>query len=133
MDISTCLTQDYLYAVGAENNKQGLLFSKNKKSWNKVNKYVTIRIIIKKFCDPLDQNKVFFMDTWLHHTVDGGKTVVKTGEKSKHVDIVYMDGPNDTGLWVVGCDRGLYETWDHASNWHYKPNLPIILNFIKWL
>ena len=78
------------------------------------------------FCDPLDENKVFFMDTWLHHTADGGKTVVKTGEKSKHVDnhCIWID-PDDTDHWIVGCDGGIYETWDHASNWHFKPNLPI--------
>ena len=128
MDISPANT-DCLYAlVEAENNKQGLYFSKNKgESWNKVNKYVTSGNYYQEvFCDPLDQNKVFFMDTWLHHTVDGGKTVVKTGEKSKHVDnhCIWID-PEDTDHWIVGCDGGLYETWDHASNWHYKPNLPI--------
>ena len=70
MDISPANT-DYLYAlVEAENNKQGLYFSKNKgESWNKVNKYVTSGNYYQEvFCDPLNQNKVFFMDTWLHHT-----------------------------------------------------------------
>ena len=33
--------------------------------------------------------------------------------------------PNDTKQWLVGCDGGLYETWDAASNWQYKPNLPV--------
>jgi hypothetical protein len=25
----------------------------------------------------------------------------------------------------MGCDGGVYETWDHAASWHYKDNLPI--------
>ena len=33
--------------------------------------------------------------------------------------------PSNTNHWLVGCDGGLYETWDHAKNWHYKTNLPI--------
>lgn len=128
MDISPA-NPDYIYAlVEAENNKQGLYVSKDRgESWNKKNKYVTSGNYYQEvFCDPLNKHKVFFMDTWLHHTEDGGKTIVKTGEKSKHVDnhCIWID-PNDTDHWIVGCDGGIYETWDHASNWHYKPNLPI--------
>ena len=128
MDISPA-NPDYLYAlVEAENNKQGLYVSKDRgESWDKKNKYVTSGNYYQEvFCDPINCDKVFFMDTWLHHTSDGGKTVVKTGEKSKHVDnhCIWIN-PKDTDHWIVGCDGGIYETWDHASNWHFKPNLPI--------
>jgi hypothetical protein len=80
------------------------------KAGEKVNKYVTSGNYYQEvFCDPKDPKKVFFMDTWLHHTTDGGKTVVKTGEKSKHVDnhCIWIN-PNDTGpldsrmrRWIV--------------------------------
>jgi len=128
MDISPA-DPDYIYAlVEAEKDQQGLYVSKDRgESWKKANKYVTSGNYYQEvFCDPLDKDKVFFMDTWLHHTDDGGKTVVKTGEKSKHVDnhCIWID-PSDTDHWIVGCDGGVYETWDHASNWHFKPNLPI--------
>jgi hypothetical protein len=26
---------------------------------------------------------------------------------------------------ILGCDGGIYETWDHANSWHFKSNLPI--------
>ena len=128
MDISPA-NPDFLYAlVEAEKDQKGLYVSKDRgESWKKANKYVTSGNYYQEvFCDPLDENKVFFMDTWLHHTADGGKTVVKTGEKSKHVDnhCIWID-PSDTDHWIVGCDGGIYETWDHAENWHFKPNLPI--------
>ena len=128
MDISPA-NPDYLYAlVESENDQSGLYSSKDRgESWSKVNKYVTSGNYYQEvFCDPNDPKKVFFMDTWLHHTKDGGKTVVKTGEKSKHVDnhCIWIN-PDDTQHWIVGCDGGIYETWDHAKNWHFKPNLPI--------
>jgi photosystem II stability/assembly factor-like uncharacterized protein len=128
MDISS-VEPDYIYAlIEAEKDQQGLYLSKDRgESWEKVNEYVTSGNYYQEvFCDPKDKNKVFFMDTWLHHTTDGGKTVLKTGEKSKHVDnhCIWID-PNDTDHWIVGCDGGVYETWDHANNWHFKPNLPI--------
>jgi photosystem II stability/assembly factor-like uncharacterized protein len=128
MDISPS-NPDYLYAlIEAENDQQGLYFSNNRgESWKKVNKYVTSGNYYQEvFCDPLDSKKVFFMDTWLHYTNDAGKSVVKTGEKSKHVDnhCIWIN-PKDTDHWIVGCDGGIYETWDHAKNWHFKPNLPI--------
>ena len=128
MDISPS-NPDYLYAlIEAENDQQGLYFSNNRgESWKKVNKYVTSGNYYQEvFCDPIDSKKVFFMDTWLHYTNDAGKSVVKTGEKSKHVDnhCIWIN-PKDTDHWIVGCDGGIYETWDHAKNWHFKPNLPI--------
>lgn len=119
----------HLYAlIEAENNKNGLYKSTDRGgSWSKVNKYSTSGNYYQEIvCDPLDKEKLFFMDTWLHHSQDGGKTVVSTGEKSKHVDnhCMWID-PQNTNHWIVGCDGGVYETWDHAANWQYKANLPI--------
>ena len=120
---------DYIYAlVEAEKDQKGLYKSIDKgASWIKVNKYATSGNYYQELvCDPYEKDKVFFMDTWLHHTDDGGKTVKATGEKSKHVDnhCMWID-PTNTDHWIVGCDGGIYETWDHASNWQYKPNLPV--------
>ncbi len=120
---------NYIYAlIEAEKDKKGLYRSVDKgASWKKMNKYATSGNYYQEVvCDPKDRDKVFFMDTWLHHTADGGKTVVKTGEKSKHVDnhCMWIDSEN-TDHWILGCDGGIYETWDHAKNWQYKPNLPV--------
>jgi len=120
---------DIIYAiVEAADGKGGFYRSTNQgASWSKMSKYKTSGNYYQEIvCDPLDKNKVFVMDTWLHHTIDGGKTVIATGEKSKHVDnhAMWID-PANTTHWLVGCDGGLYETWDHGKNWHYKTNLPI--------
>lgn len=114
--------------VEAESDTSGFYRSNNKgATWERRGDYSTSGNYYQEIiCDPHDVDKVFAMDTWLHHTEDGGKTFVKTGESKKHVDnhCIWIN-PNDTDHWIVGCDGGIYETYDHAATWHYKPNLPI--------
>ena len=124
------VNSNYVYAiVEAEDGKHGFYRSTNKGlNWSKRSSYKTSGNYYQEIiCDPKDVDKVFSMSTWLHHTEDGGKTFKRTGEKRKHVDnhCIWIN-PEDTDHWIVGCDGGIYETWDHAQNWHYKPNLPII-------
>jgi len=120
---------EYIYAiVEASQGKGGFFRSTNRgASWEKRSSYATSGNYYQEIvCDPKDENKVFSLNTWLNHTEDGGKTFKKTGEKSKHVDnhCMWID-PTNTKHWIVGCDGGMYETWDHAANWQYKPNLPL--------
>ncbi|MBL4653343.1 MAG: hypothetical protein JKY53_10850 [Flavobacteriales bacterium] len=120
---------DYVFAmIEAEQDNEGFYRSTNRgASWTKMSKHRTSGNYYQEIiCDPNDVDKIFSMDTWLHHTEDGGKTFKKTGEKSKHVDnhCIWIN-PNNTNHWIVGCDGGLYETWDHAASWQYKPNLPV--------
>ena len=66
------------------------------------------------------------MDTLLHVTEDGGKTFRPLGERWKHVDnhALWID-PHDSDHLVVGCDGGLYQTWDRGQSYRYTENLPI--------
>jgi photosystem II stability/assembly factor-like uncharacterized protein len=128
LDISPA-DPDYVYAiVEATGGKKGFYRSTDRgESWEKRSSYATSGNYYQEIiCDLYDKDKVFSMNTWLHHTEDGGKTFKMTGEKSKHVDnhCIWID-PNNTNHWLVGCDGGIYETWDHAQNWHYKSNLPL--------
>ena len=120
---------DVVYAiVEAAQGKGGFYKSNNRgASWSKMSSHTTSGNYYQEIvCHPTDVNTVYSMNTWLKHTTDGGKTFVNTGEKHKHVDnhCMWID-PDDHNHWLVGCDGGLYETWDAASNWHFKPNLPI--------
>lgn len=122
--------ENYVYAiVEARDDKGGFFQSTNKgESWNKMSGYNTSGNYYQEIiCDVANRDKVFVMDTWLHHTVDGGKNVVYTGEDYKHVDnhCIWID-PNNTDHWIVGCDGGIYETYNHAKDWKYYSNLPII-------
>jgi photosystem II stability/assembly factor-like uncharacterized protein len=120
---------EYIYAiVEAADEKGGFFVSTNRgASWQKQSKWTTSGNYYQEIvCDPKDPLKVFSLNTWLQHTEDGGKTFKKTGEKFKHVDnhAMWIE-PGNTNHWIVGCDGGIYETWDGAANWQFKPNLPL--------
>ncbi len=121
---------NYVYAiVEGRYGKGGVYRSVNKgESWSKQSDFSTSGNYYQEiFCDPIDKNKVFAMDTYMHHSEDGGKTFKPTGEKNKHVDnhCIWID-PKNTNHWIAGCDGGVYETYTHAKEWKYYANLPII-------
>ncbi len=78
------------------------------------------------FIDAKVFDRVYAVDTMLQVTEDGGASFRPVGERWKHVDnhSVWID-PNDSEHLIVGCDGGLYETWDRGRNYHYKANLPL--------
>lgn len=120
---------DYVYAiVEASRGKNGTYRSTDRgASWTKRGGYSTSGNYYQEiYCDPQDVDKVYSMNTWFHHSEDGGKTFKRTGETNKHVDnhCMWID-PQDNNHWIVGCDGGIYETWNHAKDWQFKANLPI--------
>ena len=73
-----------------------------------------------------DADAVYSMDTYAQWSEDGGATFKRLGEKNKHVDNhAFWQDPLNPKHLIMGCDGGVYETWDHGSTWHYKDNLPI--------
>jgi len=71
-------------------------------------------------------DRIYAMDTLIHVSDDGGKTFRPLGERWKHVDnhALWID-PQDSDHLIIGCDGGLYETWDQGQSYHYSANLPI--------
>lgn len=121
---------DYVYAiVEARYGKGGFFRSTNRgETWTKMSGYNTSGNYYQEIiCDLTNKDKVFSMNTWLHHTEDGGKSFKATGEEMKHVDnhCIWID-PTDGNHWIVGCDGGIYETYNHATDWKFYSNLPII-------
>jgi hypothetical protein len=48
------------------------------------------------------------------------------GEKFKHVDNHAMwINPDNNMHYIVGCDGGLYRTYDGGKEWYFFPNLPV--------
>ena len=79
-------------------------------------------------CDPHNSDKIYITDTYYKVSYDGGKTVSNLGEINKHIDnhAIWVD-PNDPQHLMVGCDGGIYETYDHAGTWEFKSNLSVAL------
>ena len=122
-------TPGKLTAVVETQDKSGGVFVSTDygHSWTKVNDFFTSGNYYQEvFQDPKNDLRLFFMDTYLHFSEDGGKTVKRFPEKYKHVDnhAIWIDPTNYKHL-LVGCDGGLYETFDYGENWDFKENLPI--------
>ena len=118
-----------LYAiVEAAEGKSGFYRSTNRGvSWHKRGGHVTSGNYYQEIiADPSNADVIYSMDTWLSSSNDGGKTFNRVGENTKHVDnhCIWID-PADSDHWLVGCDGGIYETWDAAATWAFMANLPV--------
>ncbi|MGB7295128.1 MAG: hypothetical protein WBC70_06010, partial [Candidatus Aminicenantales bacterium] len=120
---------EILYAiVEAEEDKGGFYRSTNRgASWEKRGGYYSSGNYYQEIvCDPKDPERVYSMDVYLQVTDDGGATWQNLGEQSKHVDnhAIWID-PHDTDYYLVGCDGGVYESFDRAKTWKFMTNLPV--------
>lgn len=120
---------EFIYAiVEAANGKGGFYRSTDRAaSWQKMSSHVTSGNYYQEIiADPIDPNTIFSMDTWFQVSRDGGKTWKNAGEDTKHVDnhCIWIN-PSNNSHWLVGCDGGIYETFDAARTWDFKANLPI--------
>ncbi|MEJ2113265.1 MAG: glycosyl hydrolase, partial [Flavobacteriaceae bacterium] len=120
---------EIIYAiVEAADGKSGVFASTNRgASWEKRGDHVTSGNYYQEIiADPIDPNTLYSMDTWMSVSHDGGKTFQKVGEVFKHVDnhCMWID-PNNNKHWLVGCDGGIYETFDAAKTWDFKENIPV--------
>jgi photosystem II stability/assembly factor-like uncharacterized protein len=120
---------EIIYAiVEAADGKGGLFASVNRgASWEKRGDHATSGNYYQEIiADPVDENTLYSMDTWMSVSHDGGKTFAKVGEVFKHVDnhSMWID-PDNNRHWLVGCDGGIYETFDAAKTWDFKENLPV--------
>jgi photosystem II stability/assembly factor-like uncharacterized protein len=120
---------DVLFCVIEANDGKGGTFKSTDRgaSWEKQGSYFTSGNYYNKiYCDPKDINKVFIINTYFGVSKDGGKTFSILGEKNKHIDnhVIWIN-PNNTNHYLVGCDGGVYESFDAGSNWNFKANLPV--------
>ena len=120
---------EVIYAiVEAQQDKGGFYRSTNRgASWERRGSYHTRGNYYSEIvAHPTDPDVVYAMDVYTQWSQDGGKTFKSVGEADKHVDnhCLWID-PQDPDYYLIGCDGGIYESFDAGKTWNYKPNLPV--------
>ncbi|MDB5308513.1 MAG: hypothetical protein JWO38_2715, partial [Gemmataceae bacterium] len=120
---------DTVYASVEAADKQGGIFRSTDGglTWEKRNPFdQQAQYYAHVAVDPATPDRVYVMGVHIQVSDDGGKTLAPLGEKWKHVDshVLWVD-PKDPRYYLVGCDGGVYESFDRGANWHFKPNLPV--------
>lgn len=120
---------DMIYAIiEAAEDKGGFFRSTDRgESWTKMSSHSSSGQYYNEiYCDPVDENVVYSVETVTKITRDGGKTWNNLGNNSRHVDdhALWID-PDDPEHFLIGGDGGIYESFDGGENYHFKANLPV--------
>ncbi len=114
--------------VEAADNRSGVYRSTDKGgTWERRNPNIAQAMYYAQISvDPKDGDRVYLPNVVFQVSDDGGRTFRALGERNKHVDnhVIWVD-PDDTRHYLVGCDGGLYESFDRGENWDFKANMPI--------
>ncbi len=118
-----------IYAqVEAANRRGGTYRSADRgATWERRNEYDTTAMYYGKiFADPKIVDRIYVMNVNIMTSDEGGRNLRQLGSRSKHVDnhAMWID-PANTDHLLVGCDGGLYESFDLGATWRFFTNLPI--------
>ena len=99
-------------------------------TWKKMSDYVAggtgPHYYQEIYCDPHRFDVVYHANVRLGRTEDGGANFESVGNQNKHVDNhAVAFHPNDPEFLLVGCDGGLYRSFDYAKTYDYFANLPL--------
>jgi photosystem II stability/assembly factor-like uncharacterized protein len=120
---------DVVYAIVESTEKKGGIFRSNDLgvTWEKRNDFDSqAQYYAHLVVDPKNENRLYVMSVFLQVSDDGGRMLRNLGERFKHVDNheIWID-PKDPSYYLVGCDGGIYESFDRGANWKFQANLPI--------
>jgi photosystem II stability/assembly factor-like uncharacterized protein len=123
---------DVIYAaIELDRRKGGVYKSENQgSSWVKMSDAVSggtgPHYYQELFACPHTFDRIYLVDNYMQISDNGGKNFYRMNETNKHVDnhaIAFKK--NDPNYVLVGCDGGLYETFDKTATWKFVGNLPV--------
>ncbi len=99
-------------------------------SWTKMSDYASggtgPHYYQEIWVDPHRFDVVYHADVQLGRTEDGGRTWKTVESPAKHVDNhAVAFHPADRDVLIVGCDGGVYRSYDYAETYQYCANLPL--------
>ncbi|WP_321280531.1 VPS10 domain-containing protein [Marinifilum fragile] len=122
------VNHNYVYAIIEAATGSGFYRSTDRgESWSKMSDHASSGQYYNEiYCDPVDVDKVYSVETFSHYTEDGGKTWKRLGLKNRHVDdhALWID-PCDTKHFMIGGDGGIYESYDAGETYVFKSNLSV--------
>jgi photosystem II stability/assembly factor-like uncharacterized protein len=124
------INSELVYAiVEATAGQSGFFRSQDRgESWQRMSDYVSDspQYYQEIVACPHQLDRIYSLDTYLMVSEDGGRNFNRLGEADKHVDnhALIID-PQDPAHLLVGCDGGVYETWDRGKTYDFKANLPL--------
>lgn len=128
IDVSPVNPNIVYIIMEAAQDASGFYRSTNKgESWHKMSSHASSGQYYNEiYCDPVDANKVYSVETYSHFTEDGGKTWKRLSNNERHVDDhALWINPNDPKHLIIGGDGGVYITYDSGNDWRHVSNLPI--------
>ena len=123
---------DVIYAaIELDRRKGGVYRSENQgASWTKMSEAVSggtgPHYYQELYASPHNFDELYLANNYMLESFDGGKTFKQMNESQKHVDnhaVAFKK--SDPNFILVGCDGGLYQSFDKTKNWKYIDNLPI--------
>ena len=120
---------DTIYAMVEAADKQGGLFRSTDGgvTWEKRNPFdqqgqYYAHIVV----DPVNRDRVYVMNVNILVSDDGGRTLGALPGRWKHVDNheIWID-PAKPDYYLVGCDGGIYESFDRGANWRHLSNVSV--------
>lgn len=123
---------DVVYAAIEMNRRTGGVYKSENQggSWTKMSDAVAggtgPHYYQELWASPHNYGELYLANNYMLVSYDDGKTFEYMNENEKHVDnhaVAFK--PNDPNYILVGCDGGLYESFDRTKNWKFIDNLPI--------
>lgn len=128
LSISPADTNVVYATVEASGQLSGIFRSNDRgATWERMNPNIAQGMYYGQIvADPKDVDRVYIPNVQNQVSNDGGRTQQPLGERLKHVDnhAIWID-PKNTDYLLVGCDGGVYESFDRGANWNFKTNLPV--------